>query len=125
MLPDLTNAVPKLHPAQRGIAPDDPMQLQGVEVDGDPQLMLRILIEEYARMGFGIEELMNLCRQPFYQGLYGLWQVYGEAELRRYVSDILARCGVFRAVVQEAPAVPDQLLQIDDLPRFERNHPHA
>lgn len=125
MLPDLTNAVPKVHPATRGIEPDDPMNLHAVEVDGDPQVMLQMLVEEYARMGFGLDELMNLSRQPFYQGLHGLWQLYGEAGLRRQLGAILSRCGVFRTKVWEAtPPVSEQLLQIGDRAQLERNH-HA
>jgi hypothetical protein len=123
MVPDLANAVPKVHPATRGIEPDDPMNLHAVEVDGDPQVMLQMLVEDYGRMGFGLDALMNLCRQPFYQGLHGLWRRYGEEELRRRLGEILARCGVFRAVVREAPP-PGELLQIDAAPSLERDH-HA
>lgn len=130
MLPDLTNAVPKVHPATRGIEPEDPLNLHAVEIDGDPQVMLQMLVEEYARMGFGLEELMALCRQPFYVGLHGLWRRYGEEELRRRLGAILARCGVIRAKVREAPppaalsGVPRELLQIDASPSPERDH-HA
>jgi hypothetical protein len=123
MLPDLTNAVAKVHPATRGIEPDDPLNLHAVEVDGDPQVMLQMLVEEYARMGFGLEELMNLCRQPFYVGLHGLWLRYGEQELRRRLTAILSRCGVLRAKVREAPP-PGELLQIDASSSLERDH-HA
>ncbi|HUE69816.1 MAG TPA: hypothetical protein VMP01_02910 [Pirellulaceae bacterium] len=130
MLPDLSNAVPKIHPATRGIEPEDPLNLHAVEVDGDPQIMLQMLVEDYARMGFGLEELMNLCRQPFYVGLHGLWLRYGEEALRQRLSGILSRCGVFRTVVREAPpvaalsGVPRDLLQIEAATSLERDH-HA
>jgi hypothetical protein len=74
-------------------------------------------------MGFGLEELMNLCRQPFYVGLHGLWLRYGEQELRRRLTAILSRCGVLRAKVREAPP-PGELLQIDASSSLERDH-HA
>jgi hypothetical protein len=124
MLPDLTNAVPKVHPATRGMEPDDPLNLHAVEVDGEPEIMLRMLVEEYARMGFGLEELMTLCRQPFYQGLHGLWRRYGEAELRLRLRTILSRCGVFRAAVRETAPPSEQLVQIESPIQPERNH-HA
>lgn len=113
MSSDLTNAAPKVHPATRGVEPDDPYNLHGVEVDGDPEVMLRMIVEEYARMGFGLEELLDLSRQPFYQGLHGLWQRYGEADLRRRLIDILSRCGVFRVAVRETTPISEQLVQLD------------
>ena len=113
MLLDLTNAAPKVHPATRAVEPDDPLNLHGVEVDGDPEIMLRMLVEEYARMGCGLDELLELCRQPFYVGLHGLWQFYGEAELTRRMRDILSRCGVFRVVTRETTPLSEQLVQLD------------
>ena len=113
MLLDLTNAAPKVHPATRAVEPDDPMDLHGVEVDGDPEIMLRMLVEEYARMGCGLDELLDLCRQPFYVGFHGLLQFYGEAELTRRVRGILSRCGVFRVATRETPPPSEQLVQLD------------
>ena len=105
--------VSKTHPLDRPVEPEDPMNLHGVEVDGDPAIMLRMLVEEYARMGFGLDELMNLCRQPFYVGLHGLWQCYGEKELTQRLSGILARCGVFRVATREMMPISEQLVQLD------------
>ena len=113
MLPDLTNAAQKVHPATRAAEPEDPMNLHGVEVDGDPEIMLRMLVEEYARMGFGLDELLDLCRQPFYVGLHGLLQFYGEEELTQRLSGILAHCGVFRVATRETTPVSEQLVQLD------------
>lgn len=122
MLPDLTNAAPKVHPATREVEPDDPMNLHGVEVDGDPEIMLRMLVEEYARMGCGLEELMDLCRQPFYVGFHGLLQFYGETELTRRVNGILSRCGVFRVATREATPQLEQLVQLDLSPLRDVNN---
>ena len=122
MLFDQTNAAPKVHPATRAIEPEDPMNLHGVEVDGDPEIMLRMLVEEYARMGCGLDELMDLCRQPFYVGFHGLLQFYGEAELKRRVSGILSRCGVFRVVMREATPQLEQLVQLDLSPLRDVNN---
>lgn len=103
----------KTHPATREVLPDDPLELQGHELPGDTRLMLRILVEEYARVGFGLEDLLILSRQPFYQGLHGLWRLYGEEELRTRLSEILSRCGVFRAVTRETQPRSEQLVQLD------------
>jgi hypothetical protein len=111
MIDDLTNAVPKIHPATREMLPDDPLDLQGVEVPGDPELMLKLLVEEYARMGFGIETVMDFARNPFYQAFYGLCVLFGEAEFYRRVAAVFARVGVTRVRCVEAPAA-DQLVAI-------------
>jgi hypothetical protein len=120
------NAVPKTHPASREATPDDPFSLHAVEVPGDPDLMLRLLIEEYARMGYGRDELMRLARDPNYQAFHGLLRLYGEAELHRRLGEILARVGVFRVRTREAePAEQDveQLLQIEPPPNRTANCP--
>jgi hypothetical protein len=107
---DLSRAKP--HPKDRAVEPDDPMNLHAVELDGDPNLMLRVLVEEYARMGCDVESLLELCREPFYRGFHGLLLHFGEEELRRRIIAILARCGVTRVrMVREQPA-DEQLVQI-------------
>ena len=120
MFPDPTSAAPKVHPATRTVEPEDPMNLHGIEVEGDPEIMLCMLVEEYARMGYGHAELLNLCRQPFYVGLHGLLQLYGEEELSRRVRGILSQCGVFRVVTSEAVQPPAPLVQLDVSPPPDR-----
>jgi hypothetical protein len=110
---DLINAAPKVHPASRAVEPEDPMDLHGVEVDGNPEFMLRMLVEDYARMGCGLDELMELCQQPFYVAMNGLLQHFGEEELRQKVSNILTRCGVFRVTVRETTPISEQLVPLD------------
>jgi hypothetical protein len=104
----------KTHPASREMLPEDPLDLTGFEVPGDPDLMLRLLVEEYARMGWGLESILALARDPFYQAFHGLCVLYGEAELRRRVSAVLARVGVTRVRTVEAP-LTEQLVQIEVL----------
>ncbi len=107
------NAVPKVHPASREMLPDDPLDMTAVEVDGDPQLMLRLLVEEYARMGWGVEEIMRLAADPFYVGFHGLLRAFGEQQLRGQIQSILARCGVVRVKTFEVTPDPDpQLVQL-------------
>ena len=110
-----TNGVPKIHPATRQVEPEDPLNLFGYEIDGDPELMLTMLVEEYARMGYDGDALMELARNPFYQALHGLWQTVGETELRGRINRILARCGVLRTSWREAPPAPDVVqIQLPD-----------
>jgi hypothetical protein len=108
-------AVPKMHPAAREILPDDPLLMTGVEVPGDPDLMLRLLVEEYARIGWTAEAMMQLARDPNYQAFYGLKRLFGEEELSERISHILARCGVLRVTTteKESEPSPGQLVQIN------------
>lgn len=105
--------VPKVHPASREVLPEDPMNLHGFEIPGDPELMLRLLVEEYARMGWGLEQVMQLARDPFYQAFHGLWQLYGEEGLSQRVVAVLRRCGVVRVKVTESTPLSDRLVQIE------------
>jgi hypothetical protein len=115
MNPADPNLVPKVHPATRPVEPEDPLNLHGFEVPGDPEIMLRMLVEEFARMGYGLEALMGLCRDPFYHALHGVWLRYGEEELRRRICGILARAGVMRVRTVCAPD-PQNLVQLRTCP---------
>jgi hypothetical protein len=106
------NAVPKVHPATREALPGDPMEMQAFEIPGDRELMLRLLIEEYARVGWGVEAIMQMARDPNYTAFYGLRHSLGEEGLRRRVSDIVARCGVFRIRTTESEPMSEQLVQV-------------
>jgi hypothetical protein len=96
--------VPKVHPATRAVEADDPMTLTATTVPGDPEEMLRCIIQEYAWMGWTLDQLMCLFRDPFFPALFGLWQLYGEAGLRERAAAILGQTGVFQfqAAVVEA-----------------------
>ncbi len=103
---------PKIHPATREVLPDDPMEMHAVEIPGDARFMLQLLVEEYARMGWGLEDLMQLARDPNYRSFHGLHQLLGDQELKTQVSQILSRCGVIRVTCHEAPTAPENLVQI-------------
>lgn len=111
MLPNLTNAAPKVHPATRAVEPEDPLNLHGVEVDGDPEIMLRMLVEEYARLGWGTEAIVQLAGDPFYVAFHGLVQYFGHEGLRSRVEAVLRRVGVTRVRMVEAPT-PESLVQL-------------
>jgi hypothetical protein len=108
---DLSRAKP--HPARRAMEPEDPLNLHAVEVPGDPQRMLRMLVEEYARMGWNLEALLAMFRDPLYRAAHGLWLLYGEEELRRRITAVLARTGVWRARTLNSRPISEQLVQIE------------
>jgi len=104
--------VPKVHPLDREMLPEDPLEMQAFEVPGDTDLMFRIVIEELARMGSDKTAIIALARDPFYAALHGLLLLYGEEEFSRRVSQILSRVGVVRVRTFERP-VHNDLLQIE------------
>ena len=105
-------AVPKTHPATREMLPDDPLEMQGFELPGDPELMLRLLVEEYARIGWGADAIMGLARDPHYQAFHGLFRLFGEDGVRKRVSGILARCGVMRVSAREIEPSVEQFVEL-------------
>ena len=73
--------------------------------------MLRLLVEDFARMGWGLEPMMGLARNPFYAALHGLYLRFGEEPLRERITAVLRRVGVMRVRLVEAPAA-DHLVQL-------------
>src|SRR5262245_49883971 len=119
--------VPKVHPATRPVESDDPLALHAIAVAGDVDAMFRSLIQEFAWMGWGVEPILRLFRDPFYPALYSFWTSLGEEDLRRRVEGVLARTGILgvRATVQEVPEEPEpELVQIGGWQR-EKGGSHA
>ena len=108
---DLTHAKP--HPKDRPVEPEDPLNLHGFEVPGDADLMLCMLVEEFARMGWDLPRLLAMFRDPFYVAAHGLTLRFGDQELERRVAQILARCGVIRTNEVHTTPISEQLVQID------------
>jgi hypothetical protein len=110
--------VPKTHPMTREVEADDPMELMANHVPGDPDVMLECLVQEFAWMGWGLEQLLGLFRSPEYPVLNQMLGHYGEAEIRRRVSELLGRIGVYRfreTIVEDEPDDHDdapELIQI-------------
>jgi hypothetical protein len=109
--------VPKVHPATRPVEPEDPLTLHATPVAGDPEVMLRCLVQEYAWMGWDLEQLLSLFRDPFYPALNALRHLYGDTGLRERLDSILKETGVFHCQVsvreEEEPAEPEpELIQL-------------
>jgi hypothetical protein len=97
--------VPKVHPASREAMADDPMTLCATPAAGDPDLLFRAVVQEYAWMGWSAEQIAALFRDPFYPMLHGLGQVLGETGVRERIDAVFFHSGVFRfrSTVHEAP----------------------
>jgi hypothetical protein len=119
--------VPKVDPRSRAAEPDDPYTLHATPAPGDPEVLLRCLVQEYAGMGWGGEEILELFRSPFFPALHGLLRVYGEAGVRERVAAVLRRTGTlrFRAVVREAPEAEEEEPELVQIGVLQRPRPAA
>jgi hypothetical protein len=117
--------VAKVHPLSRGAEPDDPMTLNATTVAGDPDVLIRAVVGEYAWMGWDAEQIAALFHDPFYPMLHGLLEALGEAGIRERIDAVFDRGGVFRfrATVHEAPDDPEpEVIQIGILKGEEHRH---
>ena len=89
------------------------MNLHGMEVPGDTDLMLRLLVEEFGRMSWEVDSIMQLAHDPFYQAFHGLLQLHGEEELRRRIAGVLARIGVTRVKTVHTEPLSARLFQVE------------
>ena len=93
----------RTHPRDRDARGDDPLEISGIQVDGDPEVMLDCIVEEYARLGCDAADILRMFDDPFFQGPYGLTRAFGRDYVRLRVRGVLGRCGVLRVRVVEAP----------------------
>lgn len=103
------NLVPKVHPATRAVEPDDPYILNATPVAGDPEVMLRCVVEDYGWMGWSAEQLVALFHDPGYPALNALLEFYGEEGIRERIAQALHPCAAFQVRVEmtEADEEPD------------------
>ena len=109
--------VPKVHPATREMETDDPMELFATPALGDPEVMLDCIAQEFAGMGWAEEQLAALFHSPDYPVLMQLWELFGEAGVRRRLREILARQGTFQVResfvdLPDADELEPELIQI-------------
>ena len=89
--------------------PDDPMRLRAELVEGNPQVMLEGLIEEYARMGWGAGQIGRIFEDPFFGATHALATRLGGEAIRDRIEQTLQRCGVFRFDTIEVRPAADLL----------------
>ena len=94
------------HPKDRPAEPADPFQMFAGGVEGDPELMLTCLVEEYSRLGYDAERLVALFDDPVFLATHGLRDLFGPGETRRRVLSVLERCGVLRVTAHALPPEP-------------------
>ncbi len=77
--------------------PDDPMALVGVAMPtgpgGDAALeeMATALADEFLRIGYSTEQVMQMFRNPFFRTTHAVWRAWGEERVRAVVNTIAAR----------------------------------
>lgn len=91
------------HPKERPAEPEDPFQMFAAGVEGDPELMLTCLVEEYSRLGYDAEQLVSLFSDPMFLATHGLRDLFGPEGTRERVLAVLARCGVLRVTAHALP----------------------
>ncbi len=103
----------KAHPAMREWLPDDPMDMHAVQLDGDPEIMLALIVEEYVRLGFDTDAILNLGSDSNYRAFHELYRLFGEDGFRRRVDGIVGRMGMMRVTATEQP--PDSCCGLPDV----------
>ena len=83
-------------PILKSPEPDDPLGMGAEMVEGDPQLMLTCLIEEYARMGWDAAQIAQIFDNPFFLASHGLADRFGRGAVRAFIEQTLRRCGVYQ-----------------------------
>jgi hypothetical protein len=58
--------------------PDDPMELKGVTLpDGDPDVMLDNIVQEYLFMGWSSKQIYHLFWSPYYGATHQIYKLKG------------------------------------------------
>jgi hypothetical protein len=81
--------------------PDDPQVLVGVALPADEAAtrdMAYAFAEEFARMGYGAERLLQLFRNPYYAAAHAAYRTLGAAAVRGIVAECVGCWGGVRAV---------------------------
>jgi len=113
-----TRWVEKVHPLTRAVEPEDPLELMAEPISGDPAAMLDGLLQEFAWLGYSEEELLGLFHNPGYPLLCELRVHFGDDEVRRQVTELVAQWGTLRfheTIVEEDPEELIQVVQISPL----------
>jgi hypothetical protein len=114
--------VPKVHPATRPAEPDDPFTLHATAVGGDPEVMLRCMIQEYAWLGWNSEEILSLFPNPLYPALRSFWEYFGATGVQERVRSIVGTTPFFHLETTGCEDLPlertePELLQLSLLQR--------
>jgi len=84
--------------------PTDPNMLVGVVLPAHAEAardMAYVFAEEFARMGYGRDQLHWLFKNPFYGGAHGACQALGETEILAIIDECVNVWGRTRITVQD------------------------
>ena len=79
---------------------DDPMELVRERIPGETRFLARCIVEEFAQIGYGAEDLFTLFREPVYPMLNGILRGEGETFVRNLIGEVLDQCGTLRVKTQ-------------------------
>ncbi len=68
---------------------DDPQMLVGVSLPGDEENtreMAEAFADEFAQMGFGAAQILEMFRTPFYAGAHRAYSLLGEPAVRGLIA---------------------------------------
>ena len=73
---------------------DDPFAIVGVQVEDDDrggalEEMARVFVEEFARMGWDRDRILDMFRNPFYRGPHVVYRARGEPFVIRMIDNVL------------------------------------
>ncbi len=103
------------HGSNKQTESSDPMTLVGSKVPGaDVNQLMRCFIEEYAAVGYGPEQILELFRQPRYAAIHPTYLHLGEQAVRATIAAVIGECGVFRVVEHDTESTHERsnLVQI-------------
>ncbi len=96
--------------------PTDPQMLVGITLPSSEEAtreMAYVFAEEFARMGFDMQEVLGLFRDPFYAGAHGIYRTLGEDATCAIVKECVGVWGRTVGKIQDAPtAYQEGALQI-------------
>ena len=115
----MSDFVPKIHPLERDLAPEDPLELIAEPVIGDPDVMLQCMVQEFAWLGWEVEPLLALFHSPMYPVLNQLRDYFGDAEIQTRVRAIVREGGI--RVTETITEDPDERLE-DELVQLQPYH---
>ena len=84
----------------------DPLVLNGVVLDGEVRGLARCMVEEFAQIGYGPDDLFGLFRRTDYRLMHMILLSEGEAFVRRLIDEVLAGCPVV-TVTTTVPAIDE------------------
>lgn len=100
--------VPKVDPRTRPLEAEDPLELVAQPGLGDPQQMLRCLLEEFLAMGWEPQALARLFHDPSYPLLVQLERCVGAETVARCLVELVERGAQLR-VIEQIAEEPDEV----------------